>query len=135
MFCVCPKSCDTNYHTFTRQIIYLRFLISPGANETHHSLSSCCLISITFSPPLTSASQTPMTPTSHLPPPTFSPLLYYPAGIALGTLQSSAPTPVTPSDRQGKKEGQWSLFLRLRTFGGFALDITNKTLISLIANY
>lgn len=94
---------QTSYHTFTHWIIYLWFLISPDANETHHSLSSRCLISITFSPPLTSASQTPLTPASHLLPPAFRPLLYYPAGIALGTLQSCDPTPVTSSDSHGKQ--------------------------------
>lgn len=43
----------------------------------------------------------PQPPTSHLLLP--CPLLYYPAGIALGTLQSSDSTPVTPSDRRGEQ--------------------------------
>lgn len=102
----------------------------PPTNEPHHSVSSRCLMSITSSPLLTPASHTPPTPTSHLPLP--STLLYYPAGIALGTLQSCDSTPVTPSRRRAG--GQWHLVKVEASFWGFVVEEKWKILKLLFMN-
>lgn len=100
--CVCTTGA-THTHTHQQLIAELTiFWFSPRTNEPP------CLLTLP-APNYLLTSVNPCIPNRPDPQPSTShlllpcPLLYYPAGIALGTLQSWDLTPVTPSDRRGEQ--------------------------------